>query len=488
MVLPTLTAYSVLQRSVVAPTTTPGTATVEAEVDYWRDTIGTIISASQLVEDTRLLEVVTRSYGYGDNPTSSTLVLAALEQGAADADGYANRAPDDRLEQIARQFGLAEFGTTGIRDPRFIESMVNRYRAEAAKEGALPEATPIPSTPAEVEAAYFKTQIGGIESAEELVADSSLFRFALTSFGLEAEYINSPFLIEQVLAEGVGDDIDIANQLGDERLQNLSRVFGFGDVDTLNVTDPAFGDSMERRYMAAIGAVQTEAKDGESDESIYFRDNIGTVSTAEELLADTRLFTYVMTAFDLGGETNQTAFVRKVLEEGLSDPAAFANQLSDPRYSDLARNLALSEFGGRNLKDPVILDDIVARYERVTLEVEAGLENPVVELAAYFDRRADTLSSWLFVTADSRLRQVAATALGMPTSMLALDTDRLIEEYEKRYDITDLQDEDKRARFIERYIARADAVSGGSGAGNGYLLGLFSGTPGSGLYSLVSQL
>ncbi|MEM6649561.1 MAG: DUF1217 domain-containing protein [Pseudomonadota bacterium] len=487
--LPTLTSYNVLQRNAPSAVVPAGTVSVEAEVEYWRQTIGSINNALELVADQRLLDFITKAYGYGDNPPLSSLVLIALEQGAADASDFANSTPDGRLEEMARQFGFAEFGTARIRDARFTEGLVNRYRTALASGDASPTTTSTPTTQASVAIDYFKTQIGNVAKAEDVVSDSALFQFALKSFGLEEEYGNSPFLIQQALAEGVGDATDLANKIGDPRLISMARVFGFGEVDTANVQDTAFGDSMARRYLSAIGAAQTQAKDGESDESLYFRENIGRVQTVDDLLADTKLFTYVMTAFDLAGEVDKTAFVRKVLEEGGSDREAFANRLPDPRYRDLARNIAFKEYGPRNLQDPVILDDIVARYERVALETQAGQENPVVELAAYFDRRADSLSSWLFVTADSRLQQVAATALGVPTAALALNTDRLVEEFEARYDITDLQDEDKRARFIERYIAQADAASGAATIeSNAYVLGLFSGGSGSALYSLVSQL
>ncbi|MEM9422060.1 MAG: DUF1217 domain-containing protein [Pseudomonadota bacterium] len=490
IMLPTLTAYSVFQRNAPTDALPAGTLEVEAEIDYWREKASTITSASELVDDPRLFRFITKAYGYGDSPPATSLVFIALEQGASAADGYANRAPDSRLEEIARQFAFAEFGVTRMRSSGFVTSLANRYRLEAAKQNQ-PVKTAVPQSQAAVEVEYFKTQIANVESADDLLADFSLYQFTLKSFGLEKDYRNNPFLIKQVLDEGVGDSTDIANRVGDPRLQALARVFGFGEVGTNNVTNPAFGESMGRRYLAAIGELRSETKSTDSEESAYFREHIGSISTAEELVADRRLYTYVMTAFDLGGETDKIAMAKKALDEGVSDRGAFANRLPDPRYRTLARNVALHEFGNRNLQDPTIIDDIVSRYERVNAEVEAGLENPIVETAAYFDRRVSTLSSWLFVVADSRLRQVAATALGMPSSMLALGTDRLIEEFEARFDVTDFADPDKRARFIQRYIAQADAASGSvSSSSNGYLVSLLAGTTqGSGtLYGLVSQL
>jgi hypothetical protein len=46
----------------------------------------------------------------------------------------------------------------------------------------------------------------------------------------------------------------------------------------------------------------------------YFLANIGKVTTAQQLVNNSRLYNYVMNAFGLGSETNEKALITKVLE------------------------------------------------------------------------------------------------------------------------------------------------------------------------------
>ncbi|MCX7899605.1 MAG: DUF1217 domain-containing protein, partial [Methylocystis sp.] len=62
-------------------------------------------------------------------------------------------------------------------------------------------------------------------------------------------------------------------------------------------------------------------------ETKYFSGNIGKVTSIDDLLKNRRLFNYAMTAFGLGDMTYAVGMMRKVLEQGVSDPRALANTL-----------------------------------------------------------------------------------------------------------------------------------------------------------------
>ena len=64
-------------------------------------------------------------------------------------------------------------------------------------------------------------------------------------------------------------------------------------------------------------------------------------TTAADLVADRRLLKVALGAFGLEGEIDKKAFIRKVLEEGTTDPDAFANRLTDPAWHKLADGLRL---------------------------------------------------------------------------------------------------------------------------------------------------
>src|SRR5690606_33327022 len=78
-------------------------------------------------------------------------------------------------------------------------------------------------------------------------------------------------------------------------------------------------------------------------EAEHFRQTIGQVSKAEDLVADYRLLSVALKAHGLEADIGNRAFIRKVLESDLSDPKSLANRLSDSRYAELARSFGFSE-------------------------------------------------------------------------------------------------------------------------------------------------
>src|SRR3546814_2602996 len=129
------------------------------------------------------------------------------------------------------------------------------------------------------------------------------------------------------------------------------------------------------------------------------------------------------------------AFIRKVLTEGVASPDAFANQLSDSRYSQLAASFDFEAYGEATTSFEKAQKGIVDKYQRQTLEEEAGAENPGVRLALYFDRMAPSIKSGMEILADDALSEVVRTVLGIPDEVAALDVDRqagFIEEDGKR--------------------------------------------------------
>lgn len=198
----------------------------------------------------------------------------------------------------------------------------------------------------------------------------------------------------------------------------------------------------------------------------YFQANIGKVTTADELLKDDRLYRFVMEAFDLGSQIYARGLIRKVLNEGVSDPAATANRMSDPKFKEMATVLGLKEAGGATLKQPAIVQAIVDRYVDVKLEVSAEERNPAVRLALYFQRKAPRITNWYQVLADRALQKVVFTALKIPDQAALQDLDRLKEKLDKRFDISDFRKPEKVQAFLDRFAAMYDLQNGAPQTGS----------------------
>jgi len=189
-------------------------------------------------------------------------------------------------------------------------------------------------------------------------------------------------------------------------------------------------------------------------ETEYYLANIGKIKSIDDFMADSRIYNYALKAHGLEDMAYAKAFIRKVLTEGVANPDAFANKLSDSRYSQLAASFDFEAYGEATTSFEKAQKGIVDKFQRQTLEEEAGAENPGVRLALYFDRMAPSIKSGMEILADDALAEVVRTALGIPDEMAALDVDRQAEFIEESINIEDFQEPAKVFKFLERFSAR----------------------------------
>ncbi|MCK8780151.1 DUF1217 domain-containing protein [Rhizobium sp. NTR19] len=188
-------------------------------------------------------------------------------------------------------------------------------------------------------------------------------------------------------------------------------------------------------------------------ETEYYLSKIGSIKTIDDFMADTRIYNYALKAHGLEDMAYAKAFVRKVLTEGVDDDADFAKKLSDPRYKSLVESLNFAAFGAAATSFDKAQKAVVEKFQRQTLEEEAGAENMGVRLALYFERTAPTIKSGMEILADDALAEVVRTALGMPSEIAGADIDRQAKYIEEVVNIPDFQDPKKVAKFLERFAA-----------------------------------
>ena len=64
----------------------------------------------------------------------------------------------------------------------------------------------------------------------------------------------------------------------------------------------------------------------------YFKGNLSTTTTADDLVGDYKMLQVALGAFGLDTDIANKAFIRKVLESDLGDRSSLANRLGDKRY------------------------------------------------------------------------------------------------------------------------------------------------------------
>ena len=145
------------------------------------------------------------------------------------------------------------------------------------------------------------------------------------------------------------------------------------------------GWSFLKRTMVRQQATQQAAPAQLRDET-YFRDRIGKVNTAEQLVADKRLLRISLTAFGLEGDLNSTAFIRKILEGGTLKEGSLANKLADKQYQKFSAAFGFGDFSVPRTRISTFPDEILARFRTRSFESAGGAQNNSFRLALNAER------------------------------------------------------------------------------------------------------
>ncbi len=196
----------------------------------------------------------------------------------------------------------------------------------------------------------------------------------------------------------------------------------------------------------------------------YFSANIGKATSIDALLGDRRLFSYAMTAFGLGDRTNAVGLMRKVLEQGVTDPKALANTLNDPKILAFAKAF---DFAGQGTAVPssTLADNVTGRYVDQEMQTQQGQQSPGVALALYFQENAPKLTTIYGVLADKKLLEVVQTALGVSPDTSAQPVDTQARLLSSKLNIQDFTDPQKLGSFIARFSAMYDMNNATADAG-----------------------
>jgi hypothetical protein len=228
----------------------------------------------------------------------------------------------------------------------------------------------------------------------------------------------------------------------------------------------------------------------------HFAGRVGSVGTAAGLVADRRLLAVALGAFGLEAEIDKRAFVRRVLESDLADPASFANRLTAPGWKDLARAFGFGPGAAPRTAEPGFAAGIAAAFRTRAFEAAVGESANDMRLAMNFRREIAALAAaseggagWFAVLGSKPLRTVLEKAYGLPSEFGRLDVDRqrdvLRDETAALFGTPDLAafaDPANVARTIDRFLARAqlDAGPAASAPGVAALTLLRSGAGGAG--------
>ena len=232
------------------------------------------------------------------------------------------------------------------------------------------------------------------------------------------------------------------------------------------------------RYLQATADVQRAAHakgPALERELAYFREKIGQVGTAQQLVSDYRLLSVALGAFGLDADISNRFLIRRVLEDGTFKPDALSNKLSDKRYRDLSAAFGFGDFSTPNTRLSDFPDRIEARFRERRFEADMGRTSETMRLALNAQRELRTLAEgsgtnrtkWFTLMGTPPLRSVMQTALGLPTAFAALPIDRQLDTFMARAaarfgtdQIAELGRGGTLARVLDRFTALDGAGPG----------------------------
>ncbi|WP_432421240.1 DUF1217 domain-containing protein [Mesorhizobium huakuii] len=300
---------------------------------------------------------------------------------------------------------------------------------------------------------YYLANITKVKSIDDFVNNDRLFKYAMKAYGLEDMDYAKAFMVK-ALKEGVSDSNSFANKLTDKRYAAFVSAFNFA----ANGADATIYNKAQQLVTKNYATqAQIAGLDPNSDyvkgETTYYLANITKVKSVDDLMSNSRLYTYALAAYGLDSATEDKDLIKQVLQSKVSDPDSVANKQTNPAYAGLAVAFNFEANGENATTINPAQQPTVDKYLRQTLEEDAGQTNEGVRLALYFQRKAPDITSWYDVLADTALASVVRTALGLPDSFATADIDKQAQLFEQKLDLTDFTDPAKLTKFLTRFTS-----------------------------------
>ena len=230
-------------------------------------------------------------------------------------------------------------------------------------------------------------------------------------------------------------------------------------------------------YLRRTSNAQIErlAKSAEvTRDEAHFREKIGSIDSAEELVADRQLLKVALGAFGLSEDLPNKYFVKKVLEEGTLSTDALATKLADKTYAEMSAEFGFGDYATPRTKLSVFADDIIERYRQHSFEEAVGEQDEDLRLALNADRELAALAAkstsadtkWYSILGSTAMRTVFETAFGLPDSFGSIDLDQQVSVMKSKAeslmgsaDPAALADANTREALVKRFLVQSEIAA-----------------------------
>lgn len=225
-----------------------------------------------------------------------------------------------------------------------------------------------------------------------------------------------------------------------------------------------------QRTMDSQKALLQQDTQQQRDEA-HFRDRIGSITSAADLVADRQLLKVALGAHGLQDDLANRYFIRKVLEDGTLDATDLANRLADKSYAAFSSGFGFGDYAVPRTQLSDFADTIIAQYRTRSFEVAVGEVNGDYRLALNAERElpelaADSMTEdakWYTILGSEPLRSLFETAFGLPDSFGMIDIDAqltMIKDRAARHfgdsSVSQFADAGQQEKLIRQFLLRSE--------------------------------
>src|SRR3954463_3067276 len=185
------------------------------------------------------------------------------------------------------------------------------------------------------EAAYYKANIGKVKTVDDFMKDYRLYHYATKAYGLEDMAYAKAFM-KKVLESDLSDANSFVNKLVDKRYREFAAAFSFNG----SATPVAQSENQTDETIGLYTATKKHQVDALADDSKYYSVEIGSISSADQLLNNDRLRNYVYSAYGIDQSKWSRDTISQVLRSDPSDPNSYVNTTFASQLSGLNADLA----------------------------------------------------------------------------------------------------------------------------------------------------
>lgn len=264
---------------------------------------------------------------------------------------------------------------------------------------------------------YYDTHIGKIKNVDEFISDHKLYSYAMKAYGLDDMTYAKAFM-KKVLTSDLSNSTSFANKLTDPRYRQFAAAFNFGANSSKQTaqSDTQKTDTIGL-YERSFANEATLAK----KESAFFNKWIDKVTNVDDIVNNSRMRDYILTAHGVNPDNISKSFLKSVLTSDANDPNSFVNTASNfsSASTQATYKLIASQFGfnadgtlsGATAQTEQQKEALVSRYDNTVptlLTTAAATSND-----AYYRQQISKAQSVSDISGDNRLFSYLKSAYGL---------------------------------------------------------------------------